>query len=56
MLLQDTIAHGFAGRRGGVVTIAVELLPDRLTAALTDDGQPFTTAAAVATSPSWSSD
>jgi serine/threonine-protein kinase RsbW len=45
-LLQNTIAHGFAGRPaggggGGAVTIAVELLPDRLTVTLTDDGQPF---------------
>ncbi len=42
-LLQNTIVHGFAGRQGedGAVTIAVELLPDRLTVTLTDDGQPF---------------
>lgn len=40
-LLQNTIAHGFAGRQGGVVTIAVELGTDRLTVTLTDDGRPF---------------
>lgn len=42
-LLQNTIVHGFAGRPSGdgTVTIAVELLPDRLTVTLTDDGQPF---------------
>ena len=42
-LLHNTIVHGFAGRQGGggAVTIAVELLPDRLTVTLTDDGQPF---------------
>lgn len=42
-LLYNTIAHGFAGRQGGdgTVTMAVELLPDRLTVTLTDDGQPF---------------
>jgi serine/threonine-protein kinase RsbW/sigma-B regulation protein RsbU (phosphoserine phosphatase) len=42
-LLQNAIVHGLAGRPGGdgAVTIAVELLPDRLTLTLTDDGQPF---------------
>ena len=43
-LLHNTIVHGFAGRQGGgggAVTIAVELLPDRLMVTLTDDGQPF---------------
>lgn len=43
-LLQNTIAHGFAGRQGGgigVVTIAVELEMDRVTVTLTDDGRPF---------------
>lgn len=44
-LLQNTLVHGFAGRGrlggDGAVTIAVELLPDRLTVTLTDDGQPF---------------
>ena len=42
-LLQNTIVHGFEGRPGGdgAVTIAVELLPDRLTVTLTDDGQLF---------------
>lgn len=45
-LLQNTIMHGSAGHQGGGggaggVTIAVELLPDRLTLTLTDDGQPF---------------
>lgn len=40
-LLQNTIAHGFAGRQAGVVTIVVELGTDRLTVTLTDDGRPF---------------
>ena len=43
-LLQNTIAHGFAGRQaggGGAVTIAVLLGTDRLTVTLTDDGRPF---------------
>ena len=40
-LLQNTIVHGFAGRKGGVVTIAVELGTDRLTVTLTDNGRPF---------------
>ena len=52
-LLQNTIVHGFAGRQAGgggdgAVTIAVELLPDRLTVTLTDDGQPFNPLAAPA--------
>ena len=40
-LLHNTIAHGFAGRKGGAVTIVVELGTDRLTVTLADDGQPF---------------
>lgn len=40
-LLQNTIAHGFAGRQGGAMTIAVELGTDRLTVTLTDNGRPF---------------
>ena len=40
-LLQNTIAHGFAGREGGAVTIAVELGTDRLTVTLSDNGRPF---------------
>ena len=49
-LLQNTIVHGFADPRGGGggVSIAVELLPDRLTVTLTDDGQPFNPLAAAA--------
>ena len=50
-LLQNTLMHGFAGRQGagggaGGLTIAVELLPDRVTVTLTDDGQPFNPLAA----------
>lgn len=40
-LLHNTLAHGFAGRQGGAVTIEVELGTDRLTVTLSDDGQPF---------------
>ena len=43
-LLQNTIAHGFAGRQGGgpgALTIAVELETDRVTVTLSDDGRPF---------------
>jgi serine/threonine-protein kinase RsbW len=40
-LLTNTIRYGFAGRAGGEVTIEAELLPDRLTVTLTDDGKPF---------------
>ena len=40
-LLQNMIAHGFVGRQGGAVTIAVELGSDRLTVTLSDDGRPF---------------
>ena len=40
-LLNNTIAYGFAGRRGGEVRIEVELRADRLCATLSDDGGPF---------------
>jgi phosphoserine phosphatase RsbU/P len=46
-LLNNTIAYGFAGRSGGggggggVVSIEVELRPDRLCVTLTDNGKPF---------------
>ena len=40
-LLQNTLAHGFPGRKGGAVTIDAELGTDRLTVTLSDDGQPF---------------
>jgi serine/threonine-protein kinase RsbW len=40
-LLTNTIRYGFAGRSGGEVTIEAELLPDRLSVILTDDGEPF---------------
>lgn len=43
-LLQNTLAHGFAGGQGGksgAVTIAALLETDRLTVTLTDDGRPF---------------
>ena len=40
-LLTNTIAHGFAGRALGEVTVAVELRADRVSLTLTDDGSPF---------------
>ena len=40
-ILSNTIAHGFAGREGGAVSIEVELRPDRLCVTLTDNGKPF---------------
>jgi serine/threonine-protein kinase RsbW len=40
-LLANTIAHGFAGRPGGEVTVEAELRADRLSVTLTDDGLPF---------------
>lgn len=40
-LLNNTIAHGFAGRSGGEVSIEVELHTDRLCVTLTDNGKPF---------------
>lgn len=40
-LLSNSITHGLAGREGGEVTVAVELLPDRLHMTLTDNGRPF---------------
>jgi anti-anti-sigma factor len=40
-LLNNTIAYGFAGRRGGEVSIDVELSTDRLYVTLTDNGEPF---------------
>jgi anti-sigma regulatory factor (Ser/Thr protein kinase) len=42
-LLANTIAHGFRGRAdgGGEVTVDAELLPDRLSITVTDDGRPF---------------
>lgn len=46
-LLHNTIAHGFAGRGSGEVTIEVALRPDGLTITLADDGPPFDPFAAV---------
>jgi serine/threonine-protein kinase RsbW len=40
-LLTNTIAHGFAGGRGGEATVELELQPDRVSLTLTDDGPPF---------------
>ena len=40
-LLTNTMVHGFAGREGGAVTVAVELHPDRVSVTITDDGKPF---------------
>ena len=40
-LLTNTMVHGFAGREGGAVTVAVELHPDRVSVTVTDDGKPF---------------
>lgn len=40
-LLNNTIAYGFAGRRGCEVSIDVELRTDRLCVTLTDNGKPF---------------
>ena len=40
-LLHNTIVYGFAGREGGQVTVEVELLTDRVSLTLTDDGRPF---------------
>jgi len=40
-LLNNIIAHGFAGREDGEVSIDVELRTDRLSVTLTDDGKPF---------------
>ena len=40
-LLANTMVHGFAGREGGAVTVAVELHPDRVSVTVTDDGKPF---------------
>jgi anti-anti-sigma factor len=40
-LLNNIIAHGFAGRGDGEVSIDVELRADRLCVTLTDDGGPF---------------
>jgi anti-sigma regulatory factor (Ser/Thr protein kinase) len=40
-LLTNTIRYGLAERARGEVTIEAELLPDRLSLTLTDDGKPF---------------
>ena len=40
-LLNNIIAHGFAGREGGAVSIEVELRSDRLCVTLADNGKPF---------------
>jgi serine/threonine-protein kinase RsbW len=43
-LLTNTIVYGFAGRGeggGGEATVEVELLADRVSVTLTDDGRPF---------------
>lgn len=40
-LMTNTVSYGFRGRTGGALGLAVELLPDRLTMTLTDDGAPF---------------
>jgi anti-anti-sigma factor len=40
-LLKNVIAHGFAGREGGEVTVEAALLADRVCVTLTDDGRPF---------------
>jgi anti-sigma regulatory factor (Ser/Thr protein kinase) len=40
-LLHNTIVYGFAGRKGGEVTVEVELLADRVSVTLSDDGRPF---------------
>ncbi len=40
-LLTNAISYGLAEGGGGEVTVDVELLPDRLTVTLIDDGKPF---------------
>jgi len=40
-LLTNTVAHGFAGRTGGEVSVEVELRTDQVSVTLTDDGTPF---------------
>lgn len=40
-LLTNTTVHGFGGCVGGVVTVEVELYPDRVSVTITDDGKPF---------------
>lgn len=39
--LHNTIVYGFTGRKGGEVSVEVELSGDRVTVTLTDDGTPF---------------
>jgi anti-sigma regulatory factor (Ser/Thr protein kinase) len=40
-LLSNTMAHGFAGRDGGEVTVEAVLRTDRVCVTITDDARPF---------------
>jgi serine/threonine-protein kinase RsbW len=40
-LLSNILAHGFAGRDGGEVTVEAVLRADRVSVTVTDDGGPF---------------
>lgn len=40
-LLSNVVAHGFAGREGGEVTVEAVLHSDRVCVTFTDDGAPF---------------